>query len=119
MVLSAGACLERQLDLKTLVDLSSHNTNPPGVFDGAPYELRDSSDDRDEEALASIRAFLEEFGVRPTAEAWTATGTTPSEKTIRRRFGSFRSAVARANALPPSATLTVPKSSTAITQSRL
>ncbi len=60
-----------------MVDLSSHNTNPPGVFDGAPYELRDSSDDRDETALASIRAFLEEFGVRPTAEAWSATGMTP------------------------------------------
>ncbi len=101
------------------MDLSSHNTNPPGVFDGASYELRDSSDDREEEALASIRAFLEEFGVRPTAEAWTATGMTPSEKTIRRRFGSFRSAVARAKALPPSATLTVPKSSPAIAESKL
>ncbi len=82
-----------------------------------PYELRDSSDDRDEEALASIRAFLEEFGVRPTAEAWTATGMTPSEKTIRRRFGSFRSAVARANA--PALVPIVPKSSTAIAESRL
>ena len=101
------------------MDLSSHNTNPPGVFDGASYELRDSSDDREEEALASIRAFLEEFGVRPTAEAWTAIGMTPSEKTIRRRFGSFRSAVARANAVPPLATLTVPKSSTATTEGRL
>ncbi len=79
-----------------MVDLSSHNTNPPGVFDGAPYELRDSSDDRDETALASIRAFLEEFGVRPTAEAWSATGMTPTEKTIRRRFGSFKVAVATA-----------------------
>jgi len=27
------------------------------------------------------------------AESWTATGMTPSEKTIRRRFGSFREAV--------------------------
>ncbi len=78
------------------VDLSSHNTNPPGVFDGAPYELRDSSDVRDEKALASIRAFLEEFGIRPTAKAWTSTGMTPSEKTIRRRFGSFKVAVATA-----------------------
>ena len=101
------------------MDPSSHNTNPPGVFDGAPYELRDSSDDRDEEALASIRAFLEEFGVHPTAEAWTATGMTPSEKTIRRRFGSFRSAVARANAPLPSAATAVPKFATAIAESRL
>ncbi len=105
--------------MRSKVDLSSHNTNPPCIFDGAPYELRDSSDDRDEEALASIRAFLEEFGVRPTAQEWTATGMTPSEKTIRRRFGSFRSAVARANPLSPSATLTAAKSSTAITESRL
>ena len=74
------------------MDLSSHNANPAGVFDGTPYELRDSSDDRDEEALASIRAFVKEFGVRPTAEAWTAAAMTPSEKTIRRRFGSFRKA---------------------------
>jgi len=79
-----------------LVDLSSHNTNPPGVFDAAPYELRDSPDDRDEEALASIQAFVEEFGVRPTSQAWTATGMNPSERTIRRRFGSFRSALAQA-----------------------
>src|SRR5712691_312282 len=107
------------MSMRKLVDLSSHNANPPGVFDGARCELRDYSEDREQKALASIRAFLEEFGVRPTAEAWTATGMTPSEKTIRRRFGSFRSAVARANALPPSATLTVAKSSTAITESRI
>jgi len=102
-----------------VVDLSSHNTNPPGVFDGTPYELRDSSDDRDEEALAAMRAFVEEFEVRPTAEAWTAAGMTPSEKTIRRRFGSFRSAVARANAPALVCSPTVPKSSTAIGESRL
>jgi len=100
-----------------VVDLSFHNANPPGVFDGAAYELCDSSDDRDEQALASIRAFVEEFGVCPTAEAWTAAGMTPSEKTIRRRFGSFRSAVARANA--PALVPIVPKSSTAIAESRL
>jgi hypothetical protein len=79
-----------------LVDLSSHNANPPGVFDGSPYELRDSSDDRDEEALAAIRAFVERFGVPPTAEAWTAAGMTPSEKTIRTRLGSFREAIEHA-----------------------
>jgi hypothetical protein len=28
----------------------SHNASPPGVFDGTPNELRDSSDDRDVEA---------------------------------------------------------------------
>ena len=49
----------------------------PAYSTEPPYELRDSSDDRDEEALASIRAFLEKFGVHPTAEAWTATGMTP------------------------------------------
>lgn len=81
-----------------MVDLSSHNANAAGVFDGAPYELRDSSDDREDEALASIRAFLDELRVRPTAEACTAAGMTPSEKTIRRRFGSFRAAVEMAGA---------------------
>jgi hypothetical protein len=54
------------------LDLSSHNANPPGVFDGAPYELRDSSDDRDEGALASIRAF------------WKSSESVPPHKRGRR-----------------------------------
>jgi len=32
----------------------------------------------------------------PTEESWTAAQMVPSERTIRRRFGSFRSAAAAA-----------------------
>jgi hypothetical protein len=46
-----------------------------------------------DEALEAIRRFLEEFGQRPTARTWAATGMRPCEKTIRTRFGSFRAAI--------------------------
>jgi len=32
----------------------------------------------------------------PTSRSWVAAGLTPSEHTIRRRFGSFKAAVAAA-----------------------
>jgi hypothetical protein len=50
-----------------------HNTNPPGVFDGVPYELRDSSDD-----------------------VKTRHGLDPGEKTIRRRFENLQKAIEHA-----------------------
>lgn len=37
-----------------------------------------------------------EFGALPTADSWTARAMVPTERTIRRRFGSFRSALIRA-----------------------
>jgi hypothetical protein len=49
-----------------------------------------------DDALDSIRGFIGAYGARPTAESWTAAGMTPSEKTIRRRFGSFRAAAEQA-----------------------
>src|SRR5260370_31988815 len=81
------------------VDLSSHNANPPGVFDGEAVPLPDMADTRIAEAVAALRRFVAEHGSIPTSESWTEAAMRPSEKTIRRRFGSFREAIQRA-ALP-------------------
>ena len=81
---------------RNLVDLSSHNANPPGVFDGAAVPLSDMADTRIAESVAAIRRFVAEHGSLPTAESWTEAAMRPSEKTIRRRFGSFREAIQRA-----------------------
>ncbi len=77
-----------------LVDLSSHNANPPGVFDGEAVPMPDMADTRIAEAVAALRRFVAEHGSIPTAESWTEAAMRPSEKTIRRRFGSFKVAVA-------------------------
>jgi len=79
-----------------VVDLSSHNTNPPGGFDGEAVELSDVAEIRLDEAIASLREFVDDHGRPPTANSWTEAGMRPSEKTIRRRFGSFQKAVATA-----------------------
>ena len=79
-----------------VVDLSSHNANPPGVFDGEPIPLSDVADTRIAESLEALRRFVAEHGSLPTAESWTEAAMRPSEKTIRRRFGSFREAIQRA-----------------------
>ncbi len=78
------------------MDLSSHNANPPGVFDGEAIPLSDVADTRIEESVAALREFVAEHGSLPTAESWTKAAMRPSEKTIRRRFGSFREAIQRA-----------------------
>jgi len=76
------------------VDPAIHNSNtlqfrgrPLGLSSGGTcYEL--------DEALVAVRRFVEERGALPTSASWTAAGMRPSEKTIRRKFGSFRAAVA-------------------------
>ncbi len=78
------------------MDLSSHNANPPGVFDGEPVPLSNVADTRIAESVAALRRFVAEHGSLPTAESWTEAAMRPSEKTIRRRFGSFKTAVAAA-----------------------
>jgi Homing endonuclease associated repeat len=78
------------------VDLSSHDTNPPGLFDGEAVPFSDVTDTRIEACVAALREFVAEHGSLPTAESWTEAATRPSEKTIRRRFGSFREAILRA-----------------------
>ena len=71
---------------------------PPrlGVFDGAAVPLSGVADTRIEESVAALREFVAEHGSLPTAESWTEAAMRPSEKTIRRRFGSFREAIRRA-----------------------
>ncbi len=78
------------------MDLSSHNTNPPAVFDGEAVPLSDVADTRIEESVAAIWEFVAEHGSVPTAESWTEATMRPSERTIRLRFGSFREAIQRA-----------------------
>jgi hypothetical protein len=78
------------------VDLSSHNANPPGVFDGESFPLSDLADAKIEEGIEAIRRFFAEQRCLPTEESWTAAHMVPSERTIRRRFGSFRLAAAAA-----------------------
>lgn len=80
----------------TVVDPSSHNTNPPGVFDGESFPLSDLADAKIEEGIDAILRFFAEQRCLPTEESWTAAQMVPSARTIRRRFGSFRSAAAAA-----------------------
>jgi hypothetical protein len=54
------------------VDLSSHNTNPPGVFDGEAVPFSDVADTRIEESVAALREFVAERGSLPTA-TWRST----------------------------------------------
>jgi hypothetical protein len=67
------------------VDLSSHNANPPGVFDGEAVPLSDVADTRIEESVAALRAFVAEHGSLPTAESWTEAAMCPRR---RRSAGS-------------------------------
>ncbi len=78
------------------MDLSSPNANPPGVFDGEAVPLSDVADTRMEESVAALREFIAEHGSPPSAESLTQAAMQPSEKTIRRRFGSFGEAIHRA-----------------------
>jgi len=45
-----------------------------------------------DQALEAVRRFVAERGTSRTAASWTHSGMSPSEKTIRRRFGSFKTA---------------------------
>ncbi len=47
----------------------------------------------DDDVLEAVRQYFQRFGSAPTAESWAAAGFSPSEKTVRRRFGSFRAAI--------------------------
>jgi hypothetical protein len=67
-----------------------------GVFDGDAVPISDVADARLEEAIAALRDFVNQHGRLPTAKSWTEAAMWPSEKTIRRQFGSFRVAIQRA-----------------------
>jgi hypothetical protein len=68
------------------------------VFGGEPVLLSNVADTRIADSVAALRRFVAEHGSLPTAESWTEAAMRPSEKTIRRRFGSFRAAVEMARA---------------------
>jgi hypothetical protein len=51
---------KRVAEAYKLVDLSSHNANPPGVFDGEVVGLSDITDDKIEEGIEAVRRFVAE-----------------------------------------------------------
>ena len=69
--------------------------DPNGVFGGRAFEWITQAAERDAEALAAVRRFVDEFGVMPSKDSWTAAGMSPCERTVRKRFGSFRAAMER------------------------
>jgi len=58
--------------------------------------ISDVADTRVADAVGARLEFVQVHGRLPTAESRTAAGMRPSEKTIRRRFGSFKAAIQRA-----------------------
>jgi len=65
----------------------------PKVYTGSAFRIRN---DRDEAVLEDVRRFVEIDGYRPDQDSWAAAGLRPSERTVRRRFGSFAAALAAA-----------------------
>ena len=70
--------------------------NRSDEFAGGTYEVPTFEEDRDDEALAAVREFVERFGTLPNQRSWAAARMSPAEKTIRDRFGSFKDAIAAA-----------------------
>jgi hypothetical protein len=75
-----------------MVDPSSHNTNPPGLFGGPSLEWLTEDAARNAEALDAVSRFIEQHRMVPTQDSWTVAGMSPCERTVRARFGSFRAA---------------------------
>jgi len=86
------ARLRRDFDLRNLVDPAIHNSNT-FEFGGRRLRLGSSGSGATDQALEAVRRFVAEHGTLPTADSWTHARMSPSEKTIRRRFGSFQAAV--------------------------
>ena len=61
------------------MDLSSNNTNPPGVFDGEFFPLFEVADTKVEEGTDAIRRFFVEQRCLPTEKSWTAAQMVPSK----------------------------------------
>jgi hypothetical protein len=76
-----------------VVDPAIHNSNTR-KFRGGRLTVTSTDDHRfpEELALEAVRKFMYGHQQIPTAELWAAAGLSPSEKTIRRKFGSFRAA---------------------------
>jgi hypothetical protein len=82
-----------------LVDPRCRHKNHADEFKGTPYHVPDGAADRRETALDAVRRFVEHHGRMPTQDSWPAAKMTPSERTVRKIFGSFRAAVEAAGAL--------------------
>jgi Homing endonuclease associated repeat len=74
------------------VDPAIHNSNT-FEFGGRRIQLGLNGSRVSDQALEAVRRFVFERGTSPTAASWTHARMSPSERTIRRRFGSFRAAV--------------------------
>ena len=83
-------------DFEYVVVPRSNIPNHLNVFVGEQVPIGDFHHDRETFAIAAIREYVERIGQLPTGEAWVAAGMKPSEKTIRRQFGSFRAAIQEA-----------------------
>jgi hypothetical protein len=75
-----------------MVDPAIHNSNTL-EFSGLRLRLGLNGSRASDQALEAVRRFVAERGTSPTAASWTRACMSPSEKTIRRRFGSFKAAV--------------------------
>ena len=60
-----------------------------GLFERHTVPLSDVADSRVDEAVVALREFVHDHGRPPTADSWTKASMRPSEKTVRRLFGSF------------------------------
>ena len=74
------------------MDPAIHDSNT-FEFGGRRLRLGLNGSGASDQALDAIRRFVAERGTLPTAASWTHACMSPSEKTIRRRFGSFKAAV--------------------------
>ena len=77
------------------MDPAIHNSNT-FEFGGRRLRLGLNASGASDQALEAVRRFVAERGMLPTAGSWTGCMHEPSEKTIRRRFGSFQAAAQRA-----------------------
>jgi sugar phosphate isomerase/epimerase len=89
-------CMDRLFE----VDPAIQNSNTP-KFRGPRLRVAPTENQRfpNDLVLEAVRQFMQDHGLPPTPETWTAAGMIPSEKTVRRRFGSFRNAAEMAKAL--------------------
>lgn len=78
------------------MDLRCRHENRKAEFKGRAYDVIMAATERHEAGIEAVRRFVELTGERPTQVSWAAAGLRPSERTIRRRFGSFAGAVSAA-----------------------
>ena len=77
------------IEFKTVVDPSSHRTNPPVVFSRPEFEWVTEAAERDVEALDAVRKVHQAVWRRAESGFLGCSRHDPCEKTIRNRFGSF------------------------------